>query len=317
MSRSKLHLRYILLALVAVLAIGMAKQPKQKKETEEKATVPIQKEPVKELAKQVAPILPEITPHTVIEPKENGEIDWGTGMLTATGKAVIDKEIKNPAQARLMAERAATVVAQRNLLELIKEVRVTSETVVENMMLESDVIISRVDGVVKGAKPIGKPKYDEDVVEVTLQVPLYAQNGIGDAITGASAISSLPEELGMTQELQEFINQYSSIVFDTRGTNFKPSLFPKIYDKSGNLVFDPQRYYDPNNPYMQRAVYYLKKLEELANLPGVKDNPYVIKALETLHGDIVISNEDAQKIGWLSSAYKKLVSAGKFIFTLL
>jgi hypothetical protein len=51
-----------------------------------------------------------------------------------------------------MAERGAVVDAQRNLLEITEGVRVNGETVVKDYITQSDIIFSRVDGIVKGLK---------------------------------------------------------------------------------------------------------------------------------------------------------------------
>lgn len=80
----------------------------------------------------------------------NGTVDWVGGVVTATGQGTASpKEQKT--MARLKALRAAEVSAQRALLEVIKGVRIDSRTTVRNMLLEEDVINSRVEGFLKGA----------------------------------------------------------------------------------------------------------------------------------------------------------------------
>src|SRR5512139_2950167 len=80
-----------------------------------------------------------------------GKVDWTTGVVTAVGIGAPPANAANPAQARAMAERAAQVVAYRNLLEAVKGVRVDSTTTVENFMVTSDVIRTQVSGFVQGA----------------------------------------------------------------------------------------------------------------------------------------------------------------------
>jgi hypothetical protein len=79
-----------------------------------------------------------------------------------------------------MTERAAYVVALRNLLEVVKGVRVDSESVVENFMVKSDVIRTRVDGIVQGAR-IVKTQYMSDG-SVELQVAMPLRGALLDAI---------------------------------------------------------------------------------------------------------------------------------------
>lgn len=96
-----------------------------------------------------------------VETTASGYINWTLGEVSATGIGAPPALSANPAQARAMAERAAFVVALRNLLEAVKGVRVDSETVVENFMTKSDVIKTRVDGIVRGAR-IAKTSYLSD-----------------------------------------------------------------------------------------------------------------------------------------------------------
>ena len=71
----------------------------------------------------------------VVELVGNGEINWSQGVILAKGSGAPPKEAKNIAQARLMAERAALSDARRNLVEVLKGVRVDSVTTVENYMV--------------------------------------------------------------------------------------------------------------------------------------------------------------------------------------
>ena len=72
-------------------------------------------------------------------------------MITAEGFGFSDANRFSEPQARLMALRAAKIDAQRNLLEVINGVRVTAGTTVKDMMLESDIIGTRVKGMLQGA----------------------------------------------------------------------------------------------------------------------------------------------------------------------
>jgi len=101
-----------------------------------------------------------------VETTGSGSINWTTGEVYATGIGAPPANAVNAAQARAMADRAATVVAYRNLLETVKGVRIDSETVVENFMTKSDVIKTRVDGIVKGARIVKKQFMSDGSVEV-------------------------------------------------------------------------------------------------------------------------------------------------------
>ena len=60
------------------------------------------------------------TTQDVVERTETGVINWTQGWVRAKGWAAVNPKEKNKAKARLMAIRAAKVVAMRNLLETVK-----------------------------------------------------------------------------------------------------------------------------------------------------------------------------------------------------
>src|SRR5512146_2314050 len=107
-----------------------------------------------------------------VEQTSSGLINWTSGEVYATGIGAPPAKASSAAQARAMAERAAFVVALRNLLETVKGVRVDSETVVENFMVKSDVIRTRVDGIVKGARPVKTSYLSDGSVEIQVAMPL-------------------------------------------------------------------------------------------------------------------------------------------------
>jgi len=87
----------------------------------------------------------------VVEVRGNGEINWTQGLIIAKGSGVPPREVKNIAQARLLAERAALADARRNLLETLKGVRVDSATLVDNFMVKDDQIRLQAEGIVQGS----------------------------------------------------------------------------------------------------------------------------------------------------------------------
>ncbi|MCK9420439.1 MAG: hypothetical protein M0R70_13800 [Nitrospirae bacterium] len=111
-------------------------------------------------------------PGDAVEAVNSGKINWTAGEVSATGIGVPPAQPANAAQARAMAERAAFVVAIRNLLEVVKGVRVDSETVVGNFMVQSDVIRTRVEGIVKGARVVKKQYLSDGSVEMLVAMPL-------------------------------------------------------------------------------------------------------------------------------------------------
>jgi len=91
----------------------------------------------------------------VIETKGSCSINWTLGDITCEGES-------ESGQSRFAARTVSKVVAQRDLLEVIKGVRVDSKTTVKDGMLGSDIIKSSVVGVIKGAEILSNVYSKED-----------------------------------------------------------------------------------------------------------------------------------------------------------
>ena len=113
-------------------------------------------------------------------------------MLSAEGFGFADAKRFPESQARLMAVRAAKIDAQRNLLETINGVRVTAGTTVKDMALESDIIGTRVKGMLQGAFEVGSEVNLESgswVASVTMAVCLAKDAGDCRARTTLASIT--------------------------------------------------------------------------------------------------------------------------------
>ncbi|WP_447972890.1 LPP20 family lipoprotein [Nitrospira sp. Kam-Ns4a] len=169
-----------------------------------------------------------------VEPVGSGTINWSTGWVKATGLGAPPPNA-TPGQAKAMAERAAQAVALRNLLEVVKGVRVDSVSLVENFIVKSDVIRTQVSGFVRGAQ-VAKTDYQPDgAVEVTVKVPLYGVDSLITPFLDEKGIR--PQEVGPNAPGEEGA---TGLVIDARGLGVKPACLPAILDPEGNIVYGPQ-----------------------------------------------------------------------------
>ncbi len=77
-----------------------------------------------------------------------------------------------PSRARMMAVRGAKQDAWRQLAERIMGLRLTSTTLIEDFVTQSDEIRTEMDDFLKGAEPVGTYyRGDEMIVEVTMRIP--------------------------------------------------------------------------------------------------------------------------------------------------
>jgi hypothetical protein len=221
-----------------------------------------------------------------------GKVDWTTGVLTAVGTGAPPAQPANAAQARAMAERAAQVVAYRNMLEAVKGVRVDSTTTVENFIVTSDAIRTEVSGIIQGAMIMDKKYMSDGSVEVT----------VGMKLTGALADALLPKTLptpptGLTGTLPPGTpgQLYTGLIVDARGLGVKPAMAPKILNEDGKEVYG-SAWINRDYAVREGMVGYLKDPVQAQTNPRVADKPLMVKALKVAGDarvDMVITNADA------------------------
>lgn len=225
----------------------------------------------------------------------SGEIDWSEQVIRATGSGAPNPDAPNIAAARLGAERAAKADALRNILETIKGVRIDSETLVVNAMTQNDVIRTRVQGIVRGARTINTRYLSDGAVEVTVEIRMASPAAPTDTL---AATVLPPQTLGtQSQNIPKAGNPvYTGVIFDARGLSIRPAMSPKVVDEDGREVYG-SAFVSTEWATKFGIVGYAKDLEASKKNDRVAANPLVVKGAKvsgTGGCDLVISNADAQ-----------------------
>ena len=223
----------------------------------------------------------------VIESLGTGEVNWSTNVIRGVGSGAPNQDAPNIAVARLGAERAAKLDAMRNILETVKGVRIDSQTTVVNFTTQSDVINSRIEGFVRGARVVKTRYLSDGGVEVIIEVPITG--GLADTVYGNIG------GLGTLSVPKTGNPVYTGLIIDARGIGAKPAMSPKVLDEDGKEVYG-SAYVSREFAIKQGIVGYAKDVNAAKQNERVTANPVIVKGLKTKgagSSDIVISNSDA------------------------
>lgn len=247
----------------------------------------------------------------------NGTVNWTTGIIEAIGIGAPPEKFFGKPQARPMALRAAQLDAYRNILEVVKGVRVSSTTLVEDYVTKSDIIRTKVDGLVKGAQIVKKEYLSDGTVEITLRMSL--SGGLMLVILPEVVeVEQVEKPVAATPEAQPAVPEpsatapapataptapakivYTGLVVDARGIQARPAMSPKIVDENGQEVYGSMQV-DREFAVQQGMSGYARELTAAQSNSRVTNNPVTIKGLRTEgpgQSNIVISNADAQTLG--------------------
>jgi hypothetical protein len=247
----------------------------------------------------------------VIQDKGACQINW-------TKSFVICKGESDEGERKYNAIRAAEVIAQRNMLEFIKGVRIDSDTTIKDGMVQSDVIKTTVEGVIRGARIISrvydKKKYAvvkikislyKDLIKALLNANISTNNKVKSFLNKILSVFflyaneySYDEKNTLLKLLQDFkktnnkdavsyikkiINDidrgYTGIIVDASNVaKFKLALVPRIRLNDGEEVY-PKNFINDDILITKGPVIYETGLKYALHNKRVTSNPAILKAI--------------------------------------
>lgn len=217
------------------------------------------------------------------------------------------------ARAKMMARRAAIMDAQRNLVEIIKGATVDADSTMNNFLLQSDIVKTKVSGVITGARVVSEG-LEDDGYHVVLSVPEYGVGSIAEVAIDTKMGNYTPEPVPAPSataiktyipEPQAQINGgYTGLVIDAKGSALVRTFCPVIYDTNGRAIYGVHNV-DKDYAISHGIVDYADGSASWQTVgigqSRAGSNPLIIKMVSlrdraTNKCDIVISVEDADKI---------------------
>ncbi len=239
-----------------------------------------------------------------------GRIDWTNNEIIAYGEGVAPVELTNSVRRRLMGFRAAKAVAYRNLLELIGEVRIDSQTEVGMAMVKSDSVRIGLEGIVRGAHVVpGSQREADGVYRIALRLPML-RDFTETVLPDEREIESDEDDLNAFERdslMVYSLSAYNGLIVDARGLDLQPSMAPKILAASGTQIYGLDI---AEHQYVIGIglVGYHKDPSQAAvsdRLGGIDAHPLTVKAQKVsglYNVDVVVSDEDAANIHFADSS---------------
>jgi len=239
------------------------------------------------------------------------------------GEGLPSPAAQSPAQRRLTAIRAATVLAYRQLTEFLEGVAVVGDTMVKDAELQYDVVRAAVSGVVKGAQVIHQEFNEQEgsaivFVKIGMTGPkgfgqtMYEKMQLGEVKGKKPApVVTIPPEPEFKTKPVRLDEKYDGLIIDATEQNFRPALINRIFSPKGEVLYDPSKISQKVLVEQGCGEYTnsVDKAKAALETRGVK-NALIVKASGSVSAsDLQISDNDAvnvfsanQKSGFLAGA---------------
>ena len=249
-------------------------------------------------------------PLELVESSGKGAVNWTRGTMQVTGIGDPPEKYYDKPHVSPIALRAAQVDAVRNLLRVVQGLRIDSTTTVGDFIIASDMIMSRVEGMVDNARIVKREYLSDGTVKVVMEMSFYSGfaqlvlpleikhvesiKPLAPASPAAAPASSDPPETASLPSAEIF----TGLIVDARGLTVKPAMVPKILDENDQEVYGPA-FVSREFVVQQGMAEYTRDLSAARTGPRVADHPLTVKGLRatgTIPTDIVISNSDAARL---------------------
>ena len=233
----------------------------------------------------------------VYQETASGSVDWQSRLIRAKGIGM-----PSAVGGRAGQIRVARADALRKILETVEGMNLTSETTVQDYMLQSDRIQTEVRGLCRNFREVGEPTYLSDG-SIELTVEMLVGQDLNKVLLGDMAFQDGTPTPIPAGGIDPANSIYTGLVVDCSGVDLRPALAPRILSESGDEVY--------GNAWVNRdwavrngMVGYVKSVEQAKGQQDrIGAHPLLVKAVAvkgTQKADIVISDHEGQTLHALS-----------------
>ena len=254
--------------------------------------------------------------------KRVGQIDWVEGYISAVGEGTSTPS-GNKMKDQLRAIRAATILAQRALLETVKELKIDSQTKVQNRMTQEDVIHTRIEGTIQGAEIVKQNlRWEGDTPIATVELRICL-SGVGACKSEKSIINALDldqkseqtnapsqrlndivaKQETLVQKVQDIIYDSSrpvtGIILNLQGLFFERVILPVVITiGDGNKPFTiySVKSVDPQIIRTYGIVRYADSIEQAKQNPHLGENIMIVPVSGVTKENMVVIGFDVARL---------------------
>jgi len=259
---------------------------------------------------------------TAAQGKREGQVNWVEGYISAVGEGTATPS-GNKMKDQLRAVRAATILAQRALLETVKELKIDSQTKVQNKMVQDDVISTRIEGTIQGAEITKQNVRWEGETPIATVEMRICLGGFGACKSEKSIVNALAldqkdepahvpkqrlNDIVLKQETaiprtQDIVYDKSKpatgIIFDLQGLFFEREILPVVItmdERNKPFTVYSVKSVDPQIIRTYGVVRYADSVNQAKQNPHLGDNAMIIPVSQITRENMIVIAFNAARL---------------------
>ena len=228
-----------------------------------------------------------------VQQNVKSNVNWTKGAdadITATGVGLPREEGSRGAA---LARRAAIVDAYRYLAEAIQGVQVDADTLMQDLVVQSDTVKTQVSALVKGARIVEEHVNADGSYSVTMSIPMFGSGSVAAIAIPEVQKNVVPEPLPTVdiketalpkQEVKEVKNSaFTGVIVDASGLGLQATFSPVIFDENGRGIYGMKNI-NPDFAISKGMVEYAANHSQAMANSRAGASPLVVKAVAVKGG---------------------------------
>ncbi|HEY7650162.1 MAG TPA: hypothetical protein VID04_14270 [Methylomirabilota bacterium] len=228
----------------------------------------------------------------------DGGVNWTRQIIYAKGIGATTPSAESAEHGRSLAVEAALTAARRELLNIVRGVRIDDASTVQDAMAANPALEARMPGVVRGSQLVEVRELGGGAVEVTVALAITGDFAALVLPAGGSRPPTTTGHLaaGPRPPVSVPAVIYTGLVVDARGLGVRPALLPKVVTEGGDEVYGIS-VVDRSWAIQHGLAAYAKSLPAARTYTRVANRPLTIRAVAAAGAhktNIVVSTIDGQ-----------------------
>lgn len=222
---------------------------------------------------------------------ETGTINWTTGTIRAKGVAPPPKDKKQsdtiPGEAR--------ADALRNIIELLKIIRIDARLDVGSYAADKDAIMAGIEKTARDSTIVRQVYSSDGALSLTVETTIFG--GFLQLVI-PETIRQIPQITPAGSAARKTAGHYTGLIIDAREIPFSPVIYPVILDEQGRELY-ASKFISREYAVQSGIVNYCCTMEAALASKRVGANPLVLKGLragEENQSAIIISMSETNRL---------------------